>query len=144
MACRQATSSEGWKHSREDQIQLLLRLEAKLQGYNKRIVHSRENESLRKGMRDLSSINDMLFPDRLQSIYPPGIEFPYLQDLNYPENRPEKTANIPKGELRIRSRITLASEIARRMGELAFPKLPFPITVISSKSSILRGPYRIR
>jgi hypothetical protein len=30
------------------------------------------------------------------------------------------------------------------MDELAFPKLPFPITVISSKSSMLKGPYVIR
>jgi hypothetical protein len=34
-------------------------------------------------MRNLSSLNDVLFPDRLQSVYPSCVEFPYLQDLNY-------------------------------------------------------------
>lgn len=38
-------------------------------------------------MGDLSSFNDVLFPDRLQGIYPPSIQFPYLQNLDYPRER---------------------------------------------------------
>ena len=30
------------------------------------------------------------------------------------------------------------------VGKLTFPKLPFPIAVISSKSSMLKGPYTIQ
>ena len=30
------------------------------------------------------------------------------------------------------------------VGELTFPKLPFPITVIGSKLSMLKGPYTIQ
>ena len=87
MVRHQTTSPERWKHPREDQIQLLLRLVAKLQGNDERIVHPREDESLRKGMGDLSSLNDVLFPDRLQGIYPPGVKFSNLQDLSHPSER---------------------------------------------------------
>ena len=38
-------------------------------------------------MRNLSSLNNVLFPDRLRSVDPSCVEFPYLQDLNYPREQ---------------------------------------------------------
>jgi len=97
IAHRHATSSERRKNSRKDQIQLLFRLEAKFQWHDERVVHPRKNKSFRKGMRNLSSFDDMLFPDRLQSIYPAGIEFPYLQNLKLSQRtaRRKPSAGLP-------------------------------------------------
>lgn len=97
MAHRHATSSERQKHSRKNQIQLLFRLEAKFQWHDERVVHPRENESFRKGMRNLSSFDNVLFPDRLQSVYPAGIELPYLQDLKLSQRtgRRKPSAGLP-------------------------------------------------
>ena len=148
MVHRHDTSLERRKYSRKDQIQLLFRLEAKFQWHDERVVHPRENKSLRKGMRNLSSFDNVLFPDRLQSVYPAGIEFAYLQDLKLSQRtaRRKPPAGLPMANSRrdreFRSLVVLIrTKDETQIGELAFPKLPFPITVISSKSSMLKGPY---
>lgn len=78
MAHQRINRYERWGHSRKDQIQFLFRLEAKLEGDDERIVHPCKNKSLGEGMGNLSSFNNVLFPDRFQRIYPPGIKFSHL------------------------------------------------------------------
>ena len=55
-------------HAREHEIQLLLRLEAKLEWYNERTCHSGEYETFCKGMGDLSTIHNMCLAYGFQSI----------------------------------------------------------------------------
>lgn len=138
MAHWRTNRSERRRHSRKDQIQLLLRLEAKLERNDERIVHPRKDESLGECMGDLSSFDNVLFPDRFQRIYPPCIKFPHLQDLSQPKNAAQKKRSPPPTTSKRYSQWGWSWT-----GELAFPKLPFPITVISSKSSIPKGPYEV-
>jgi hypothetical protein len=52
-------------NSRENQVKLLLGLEAKFEGDNEGVVYSRQNEALRQGMRDFLPINNMGLPNSL-------------------------------------------------------------------------------
>ena len=53
---------------RKDEVQLLLRLEAELERHDERAVHTRENETLSKRMRNLVPIDDVRLADRLQGV----------------------------------------------------------------------------
>jgi hypothetical protein len=55
-------------HARKNEIQLLLRLEAKLEWHNERTRHPGEYETFREGMCDLSTIHDMCLAYGFQSI----------------------------------------------------------------------------
>lgn len=68
-------------HARKHEIQLLLRLEAKLKWYNKRIRHSGEYKPFREGMCDLSTIDDMCLADGFQSIDTLCVPLADLHDL---------------------------------------------------------------
>ncbi len=59
---------QGKGHAREHEIQLLLRLEAKLEWHNERTCHPREYEAFRKGMRNLSTIHNMCLAYGFQSV----------------------------------------------------------------------------
>lgn len=54
--------------AREHEIQLLLRLEAKLEWHNERTCHPREYETFRKGMRNLPAIHNMCLAYGFQSV----------------------------------------------------------------------------
>ena len=66
---------------RKDEVQLLLRLEAELERHDERAVHTRENETLSKRMRNLVPINDVRLADRLQGIDTLCITLADLHDL---------------------------------------------------------------
>lgn len=55
-------------HSREDKVQFLLGLEAELEGHDEGVVHAREHKPLCQRMRDLASLDDVLFSDRLEGV----------------------------------------------------------------------------
>lgn len=70
---------------RKYQIQLLLGLETELQGHDERVVDTRKHEPLRQCVRDFFSIDYMSFADGLESIYPHGVAFPNLHNLQKSE-----------------------------------------------------------
>lgn len=53
---------------RKDQVQLLLGLEAELQGSNERAIHPSKHEALSKGMRNLVAVHNVRFADGLQRV----------------------------------------------------------------------------
>ena len=68
-------------HAREHEIQLLLRLKAKLERYNERIRHPGEDETFRKGMSDLSTIHNMGLANGLQCVDTLRVPFADLHNL---------------------------------------------------------------
>ncbi len=68
-------------HKREHEVQLLRRLERKLQRHNKGVVDLGEDGPLRQGMRDFGERYDLGFADDLDCVDAVGILFPYLHDL---------------------------------------------------------------
>jgi hypothetical protein len=68
-------------HAREHKIQLLLRLKAKLEGYNEMTRHPGEHETFRKCMSDLSTIHNMGLANGLQSVYTLRVPFADLHNL---------------------------------------------------------------
>ena len=59
---------QGEGHARENEIQLLFRLEAKLEWDDERTCHPGEYETFRKGMGNLSTIHNMCFAYGFQSV----------------------------------------------------------------------------
>lgn len=68
-------------HAREDEIQLLFRLEAKLEWHNERTCHPGEYETFCKGMRNLSTIHNMCLPYGFQSVDALCVPFADLHNL---------------------------------------------------------------
>ena len=59
---------QGKGHAREHEIQLLLRLEAKLEWHNERTCHPGKYETFRKGMCNLSTVHNMCLAYGFQSV----------------------------------------------------------------------------
>lgn len=68
-------------HARKHEIQLLLRLEAKLEWHNERTRHPGEYKTFREGMCDLSTIHDMCLAYSFQSIDTLGLPLANLHNL---------------------------------------------------------------
>jgi len=68
-------------HARQHKVQLLLRLEAKLEWHNERICHPGEYETFREGMRDLSTIYNMCLSYGFQSVDALCVPLADLHDL---------------------------------------------------------------
>ena len=81
-----------------------------------RAVNLYQNKTFREGMRNFVTIDDVDFPDGLESVNTSCISFPNLHNL-YHE--------------------ALGSVKIQQCESATFPKLPFPMTVINSKSSIV-------
>ena len=62
------TRREALMDVRENQVELLLRLEAELEWHDERVVHACQNQSFGKGMCNFSTLNNMLLADSLQGI----------------------------------------------------------------------------
>lgn len=63
-------------NKRENEIQLLWRLEREFEGYNERIVDLRKNRTLGERVRNFGPINNVGFSNRFQGIYTACITFP--------------------------------------------------------------------
>ena len=79
-------------------------------------------------MCDLSSLDNMLFPDRLQSVYPPGIKFPNLQDLNHPKEQKENSESPTTGDEcyeGLGAQFLIRVQDGVKLGNLPFRSFPF-------------------
>lgn len=56
------------KNIRQDQIEFLLRLKAKLKGDNKGAVHLREDKAFGESVGNFITIDNMLFADGLEGV----------------------------------------------------------------------------
>jgi hypothetical protein len=103
-------------HKRKYEVKLRFRLERKFERDDERFVHFCENEMFREGVRDFVSRGNACFTESFEGVNPMVVFLADLHDLGY-----------------------LSDMGALRIGRLnAFPKLPFPMTLRSSKSSILK------
>ena len=66
---------------REDQVELLFRLETKFQGNDEGVVDLGKDQAFGKGMGNFISGNNMCLPNCLQGVDTACVTFPNLHDL---------------------------------------------------------------